>query len=71
MNIIEAMKSNSAAADEQAEREDRAELDMEYRRMARERDAEACGPEELEDLEEDFDDDDFDEEDFDDDSLSW
>ena len=31
MNIIEAMKSNSAAADEQAEREDRAELDMEYR----------------------------------------
>lgn len=58
-----------ALADKKAELEDQAELDMEYRRMKRERDAEACGPMELEDSEEDFDDDSHD--DGDDDNRGW
>ena len=36
-----------AVADKKAEREDQAGLDKEYRRIQRERDAEACGPMEL------------------------
>lgn len=36
-----------AVADKKAEREDQAGLDAEYRRIQRERDAEACGPMEL------------------------
>lgn len=58
-----------SVADKKAELEDRAELDREYRRMKRERDAEACGPMELEDSEEDFDDDSHD--DGDDNNRGW
>lgn len=62
---LEREDNAKALADKQAELEDQAELDIEYRRMKRERDAEACGPMELDE----FDDDSHD--DGDDDNRGW